>query len=525
MKIEDFINENGRVISTKTKESYFKKWFPFELELINRKATELNIENRTFSEKMYHFLLNLDSPILCKHCHSGVPPYRGLANGYLNYCSYRCSNNAEDVKEFKRKTSFIKYGVDNPSKSDSVISKIKNTYKNNFLDNKDAMEDLRARIKATTLERYNDTNAFGRNSSLRHSFDKKREEEFREKYKGLKIIELDPQKWGICRIECDICGEEYEISKWNLHQRWQVGTNYCTKCNPIGADIETHIESFIKNILDEYTFKYQLKNRRILSNYELDFVLDDFNIAIETDGIYWHSSNYKPMNYHLDKTNRCLEKNINLLHIFEDEILNKPEIVRSRILSILGKYKNNIWARKCEIREINSYDSSIFLNDNHLQGACGASIRLGLFFNNELVSMMTFSKNRKSLGSSSRENEWELARFCNKLNTRVIGGASKLLKYFIKKYHPNKITSFCDLRWSPNTDFYSKLGFKFIKNTPPNYWYYANNSYKKYHRFNFRKDILIKQGYDPNKTEFEIMAERKFLRVYDCGNSKWELYF
>ena len=135
---------------------------------------------------------------------------------------------------------------------------------------------------------------------------------------------------------------------------------------------------------------------------------------------------------------------------------------------------------------------------------------------------MSFSKERKSLGRIHKEGNWELIRFCNKLDTIVIGGASRLLKYFINNFDPIKITSFCDRRWAPFTDFYKKLGFNFVGNTPPNYWYYHNNSFKKYHRFSFRKCLLVKQGFDPNKTEFEIMSERHFLRVYDCGNSKWE---
>jgi len=139
-----------------------------------------------------------------------------------------------------------------------------------------------------------------------------------------------------------------------------------------------------------------------------------------------------------------------------------------------------------------------------------------------MVSLMTFGKERRSLGSKHKEGSWELIRFCNKINHVVIGGASKLLKYFIKNSNPDKITSFCDRRWSPNTDFYSNLGFNFIHNTDPNYWYYKNNTYEKSHRYNYRKDVLVKKGHDPNKTELEIMDGLGYLRVYDCGSSKWE---
>ena len=67
---------------------------------------------------------------------------------------------------------------------------------------------------------------------------------------------------------------------------------------------------------------------------------------------------------------------------------------------------------------------------------------------------------------------------------------------------------------------YKKLGFEKKTHSKPNYWYVINNL--RYYRFNFRKSILIKNGYDKNKTEKEIMFERGIYRIYDCGNIRWE---
>lgn len=109
-------------------------------------------------------------------------------------------------------------------------------------------------------------------------------------------------------------------------------------------------------------------------------------------------------------------------------------------------------------------------------------------------------------------------RFCNKLNTNVIGGASRLFSYFVKNYNPIEVTSYADRSWSQG-ELYKKLGFEFISKTEPNY-YYVINGVRRY-RFLFRKDVLIKQGYDPNKTEHEIMLERKIYRIHDSGNLKF----
>jgi hypothetical protein len=135
---------------------------------------------------------------------------------------------------------------------------------------------------------------------------------------------------------------------------------------------------------------------------------------------------------------------------------------------------------------------------------------------------MTFGSLRKNLGSKSKEGSYELLRFCNKLNTSVIGGASKLFKYFVKKYKPEQVISYA-LRDYSNGNLYKQLGFKLEYNTQPNYFYTDTNN--RFNRFQFRKDILVKEGYDPNKTEHQIMLERGYYRVYDTGSYKFNISF
>ena len=133
---------------------------------------------------------------------------------------------------------------------------------------------------------------------------------------------------------------------------------------------------------------------------------------------------------------------------------------------------------------------------------------------------MTFSKLRKNLNGNNEENAYELLRFSNKLNTIVVGGASRLLNYFIKNVQPKKIISYADKRWS-NGSLYKKLGFEHIRDSKPNYYYIVND--KRENRFNYRKDVLVKEGYDNSKTEHQIMKERKIYRIYDCGCMVYEM--
>ncbi len=311
-----------------------------------------------------------------------------------------------------------------------------------------------------------------------------------------------------------ICPEHGEFEQSPMSHL--TGHN-CKKCSNSGySNQEKEIVKYIKSL----GIDIEENNTSILNGKELDIYIPSHNLAIEYDGLYWHSELYKDSKYHLNKTIDCELKNIRLIHVFEDEWKYKKNIVKSRLKNILGLINNKIYARKCEIREVNSNDSKKFLNENHIQGTSKSKIKIGLYYDGELVSLMTFGLGRVIMGGKT--NEWELTRFCNKLDTNIIGGASKLLKYFIKNYKPNRIISYADRRWS-NGDLYDKLGFEFIHDSKPNYWY-INNDIREY-RFKYRKSELIKFGYDSNKSEKEIMFELKKYRIYDCGNKKYILNF
>ena len=280
---------------------------------------------------------------------------------------------------------------------------------------------------------------------------------------------------------------------------------------------ELDLVEYLKTIYDGVI---NLNDRQIINPLELDMYLPFDNIAIEYDGLYWHSSRKIDKNYHLNKTKLCENKGVKLIHIFEDEWIYKTDIVKSRLKSVLGIIENKIYARKCKIKEVSFNDCKLFLEKNHIQGNVNSKYRYGLYYNDELVSLMTFGHKRKNLGSKSEEGSYELLRFCNKLNTSVIGGASKLLKHFIKIYNPKEIISYCDRRWSQG-NLYEKLGFSKIHYSKPSYFYVKND--KRYNRFNFRKDILVREGYDADKTEHEIMKERCIYRIYDCGTILYKM--
>ena len=313
---------------------------------------------------------------------------------------------------------------------------------------------------------------------------------------------------------CIICPEHGEF--------WQTPSSHfqnngCPRCSKLLSNVENDLKDFIKN---NYNNQILYNIRNIISPYELDIYLPDLKLAFEFNGLYWHSELYKDKNYHLNKTLKCEEQGIHLVQIYEDDWNFKQEIVKSRILNLLGK-SNKLYARNCKIKEISFKDAKEFLESNHLQGGCVDKVRLGLYDGDALVSLMTFGKLRKNLGQKDKEGCWELLRFCNKLNISVIGGAHKLFNYFIKNFEFKNILSYADRSWTMNNGktLYDKLGF-YLKNlSQPNY-FYINNMIRE-NRFKYRKDQLIKKGFDPNKSEHEIMLGQGLYRIYDSGCAKY----
>jgi len=156
----------------------------------------------------------------------------------------------------------------------------------------------------------------------------------------------------------------------------------CVICNPIGnkySGMENELFNFIQENYDGNI----IRNSRI-ENKELDIYLPEINLAFEFNGLYWHSEIYKDKNYHKDKTELCNKNNIRLYHIWEDDWLYKKDIVKSMILNKLGKSKNKIFARKCVIKVIDDNKKiKDFLDNNHIQGFVGSSVKKGLYYKNE----------------------------------------------------------------------------------------------------------------------------------------------
>jgi hypothetical protein len=318
-------------------------------------------------------------------------------------------------------------------------------------------------------------------------------------------------------VECEKHGISEQSKKHHLNSAWCPGCKGSAKSKQ-----ELAITKFIES---ELSLTTQSRNRTLIKPKELDIFVKSKSVAIEYNGLYWHSTSNDNDYRHLVKTIQCEAVNVRLLHIFEDEWLYKQDIVKSRLRAILGKTSNRIYARSCEIVTVSTDDAKNFLSRTHIQGYLNSVVKLGLLFNDKLVACMTFTKPRLATGYNKSNNNsdchyWELARFSTELDTVVIGGASKLLAHFIKTHEVDKIFSYADRRWSTG-GLYKTLGFEFSHNSKPNY-FYVNGSVRE-SRLKYQKWRLVEAGYDKSMTEHEIMQKLGYSRIYDCGTSKWVL--
>ena len=401
-----------------------------------------------------------------------------------------------------------KYGVEHPSQVYEFNRKIKqsNLDRHGYEEILSSPE-IRLKIKETNLERYGNasilkTELFRANSNMKISNDKN----------YIKYINNN-----ISEFNCDK-GHTFEMTSDDYHNRTRSNISLCTVCNPIGEN---------RSIKEKDLYEYIRANYKgeIITSYrdklEIDIYLPELKIGFEFNGLYWHSEEYKTNSYHLDKTNYFNEKGIRIIHIWEDDWSFKETILKSQINNLLNLNSEKIFARKCIIKEVDVKIARYFLDNNHIQGKVNSTKKIGLYYtvtqsngvtNNELVSIMTFdqSEGRKKM----EEGGYNLSRFCNKLGYNVVGGASKLLSYFIKEYNPSRIISYADKDWSIGSLYYT-LGFENVGGNGPDYKYIVDN--KRVHKSRYKKSKL--------KTiisESKAMKELGINRIYDCGKIKFE---
>lgn len=421
-------------------------------------------------------------------------------------------SHTDEFKEKRKNTTLEKYGVENIFELQGIKKKAyeahrvnKESYK--ILANKEILiEKYQNRSITDIAEELEVTSATVFNYLKKHGIEIREHHTKRDNSENLAILN-DREKLKELYENKSIQQLSEELNVSFSHLAKKLIANDIRLKSDNSSSYEKEILSFIHS----FNIETLENTRKIISPKEIDIYIPEYNLAIEFNGIYWHSSlDDSSKNYHLDKTVACEDKNIQLLHIFENEWIEKKEIWKSVIKAKLN-LNERIYARKCEIREVTVTEGKAFFDDNHLQGGLKQGKHLGLYYDDVLVACVSYGKSR------FEKDIYEIYRYANLLNNNVIGGFSKLLKIL-----PKPIVSYANRRWSDG-NLYLKTDFEMLEVTPPNY-YYVNEG-KLESRIKYQKHKLKEMKfYDDNLTESEIMTLNGFRKIYDCGNLKFILW-
>lgn len=518
--------------------------------------------------RIYHLKESLSE---IPRCHCSLPKkFHRLKNGYFSTCGNKKCKDSSKIESFKKtikekygnsyfkdgsperekyKSSMLfRYGVDHNFKSKEIRDSIKTTMKEKYgedspLKNKSILEKRNStckerhgtldflnsdKSKKTNLERYGFTNPMKNEDISKGVTESSSKTKRKYLSNKLEIYSMDLISYSTerCEIFCNRCSSNSFFHSVTINAKLRSQIDPCSKCNPNLHNrslLEEEMAEFIKNI---YQGEIKFNDRSIFSGSskfsECDVYLPEIRISFEFNGLYWHSEAYKDKKYHQEKSQFLLDRGIRLHHIWEDDWNYKKNIVKSMISSSIGKYERKIFARKCQISEVPKKQYKIFCEDNHLKGYCPASRVLGLYYEGELVSLMSFSKTRKLIESKNTFYDYELIRSCTKLNTLIVGGVSRIVKNFMKNSNGSLVT-YCDISFSPDHSktSYSKCGFVLVSKTDPGYYWVIDG--RKSNRLNWTKKKLISLGHDPKETGDSIMNSLGYYKIWDCGNYKFEM--
>ena len=478
MLLSDELKKNR---SAKAKETFLKKY---------------GVDNPSKSKEVYDKVrkTNLERYGHVCSAQSEVVKEKIKASNLKKY-GVEYSFQAEVVKDKIKATSLERYGVDNPSKSDIIKNRIVESNRKNLgVDYSMQSKDVLDKSRVTSLEKYG--TEYPNQSEIVKQHIKESslriygvEHPFMSDVVIGKVLNTNLERYG---VTCYLM----------LTKRWEEAND--SKPNRDFAEL-----------LDDNNITYEREFR--CGKYSYDFKIG--NNLVEINPTATHNTHFNPYGknriddmYHFNKSNIANVKGYNVIHVFDWDD-------KGKIINLL-KNRDTLYARKCVVRLVDSVECNQYLMAYHLQGKCNnQTIRLGLYYSNQLVSLMTFGVARYN-----KKYEYELLRYCASHN--VVGGTEKLFKYFIDNYKPNSIISYCDTsKFSGKV--YDVLGFSLDTiNSPSCHWYSVKED--RHITDNLLRmqgyDRLFKENHGKGTSNEELILARGYLPVYDCGQSTyiWE---
>jgi len=451
-----------------------------------------------------------------------------------------CVLNSEIIKEQIKQTNLEKYGAETPFESAIIVDKIKQTNVEKYgVEFPFQSEEIRSKALKTSKERYGEDNMWMAREAYylytgyknpfsnpeviqkikKHYFDLYGKNHVKQKHLDSDVYDIlhneEKFKSIISGKYLEQIADELQVSPGTVAR----SINFYNCENLLGKVQRSLWEIKIGEVLDKYNISYIQSSRKIIPPKEIDIYIPEYNVAIEINGLYWHSelSQGRGRYYHYDKFISCKDKGIHLYQFYDDELKNSYDIIISKILYLCKKHQHNhIGARKIkDISKLTNFTDEVkFLNDNHIQGrASNRNVSIGAFYEGNLVGVLTgYNKN----------NIFNLTRYSTKKDYIFSGLFSKMLKYFINEYSfKGVIQTFSDNRHS-NGNLYLQSGFYIAGHVPPTY-FYTHDYHERYYPISFRKEKIEKIfNIDiTDKTEWQAMQELGYDRIWDAGKIKW----
>ena len=407
---------------------------------------------------------------------------------------YGCSHPLQSsiVQEKMKQTCLRKYGCEYYANSSEIQEKIKKTcLRKHGVDHTSQVQEVQNKRKQTCLKKY------GHENPLQSS-------EIQDKAKQTCLYRY---------------GHEHASSSPEIQEKVRQ-TNIERYGCPYPNNLYGKTQAEITEWLNSFGFNFQ-SDYTVLEGKELDLYDEKLKFAIEYCGLHWHHENSpqpRDKNYHESKYKKCKEQNIQLITVFEDEWLNKEEIIKSVILSKLRVFDKRIYARKCVAKEISKKEFIDFCDNYHVQGGNNlAKVCFGLFYDDELIGVMDLGKHHRK----QVKDEMVLTRLCFKAGYQITGGASKLFSYCVnwcKKNGIKKIISWSDNRWS-NGNIYKNLKFQLEEELNADYAYVNVDNPKE--RISKQSQKKSNTGCPKDKAEKAWALENGLSRIWDCGKARW----
>jgi len=478
---------NGKLSSNFSVDLTMKKYGVFD-EFNNWKSNfNIDATNRIY---LHLYKLGLSQIPKCKYCdRERATKEKGtLKNFILPHCGLPACIKLYNTEHLK-KSNLEKYGVESKRDRPENIEQRLDTERRRTEEQRKKSIEYFHNLRVKSFGAANTIILENKNSLI----------ELFEQYKNPQTVAAI---MGMTRESLSAYAKKYDIHKIYYNKNHQTSA------------VEDCMFAYVKTI-DPDT---EQSNRGTIGKKELDIYSKKHEIAIEVDGVYWHGELRNNNRYsHVEKTNMCEKLGIRLFHIFDCELKRHKNIWKDVINKAFDYEITKIPASTTIVKPISQSKANKFLTKNDIAGKAQSSINYALEANEEILAVVSFC-----LSAKNKNYKWELLRLSNKIGSIVVDGNRMLIDRFRKDY-PGSIVVYENLRWADD-DKFLRLGFSKIGNTQPQELF-TKSGYK----LSTFDDMLIRgipklcENFNESETEEENLLSNGYYRIYDCGNTIFEL--